>query len=82
MTKQATKKAAKKTAVKKGPKPGPKAGTVLRRTYKEKDYEVTATADGFRMGGKDYTSLTALAKEITGYKAINGRAFFGVNGQK
>jgi hypothetical protein len=53
-----------------------KPGTILTRFYKGKDFKVTVTADGYRYEGKDYKSLTALAKEITGYKVISGPAFF------
>lgn len=51
-------------------------GTLLRRGYKGTDYEVRVGAEGFTMGGAKFTSLTAVAKKITGYKAISGPKFF------
>jgi len=56
----------------------PKAGEKLTRMYRGKEHVVEVIEDGFRYEGHDYTSLTALAKEITGYKAISGPAFFGL----
>lgn len=56
----------------------PKIGEKLTRTYRGTEHVVEIVADGFRYQGHEYTSLTALAKEITGYKAISGPAFFGL----
>lgn len=56
----------------------PAVGEKLTRTYKGKEIVVEVTADGFRYGGETYTSLSALAKKITGYPAISGPAFFGL----
>lgn len=56
----------------------PKVGERITRTYRGKDHVVEVVEGGFRYQGRDYTSLTALAKEITGYKAISGPAFFGL----
>ncbi len=54
-------------------------GETFERTYKGKLHKVTATPDGFRYGRKTYASLTAVAKEVTGYKAVSGPRFFGVD---
>jgi Protein of unknown function (DUF2924) len=51
-------------------------GSTLVREYKGKKFTVEILAEGYRMGGKDFPSLTALAKQITGYSAISGPAFF------
>lgn len=55
----------------------PVPGTVISREYKGKTYKVTVLKVGFRYGGKDYTSLTAVAKAIIGSDSeINGYAWF------
>lgn len=54
----------------------PSTGTVLHRSYKGKDLEVRVLADGFEFEGETYSSLSALAKRITGYPAISGPVFF------
>jgi hypothetical protein len=56
-----------------------KPGTRLIRQYKGKPHEVTITADGFGYDGKTYTSLSAIARHITG-TPWNGRIFFGLKG--
>lgn len=56
----------------------PKVGEKITRSYRGKDHIVEIIDGGFRHAGHDYTSLTALAKEITGYRAISGPAFFGL----
>lgn len=55
----------------------PAVGSVIEREYKGKMLKVTVLEDGFRYGGKSYTSLSALAKEITG-QIWNGIRFFGL----
>jgi hypothetical protein len=54
-------------------------GTVLRRTYKGREY-VAEVLQGGRVlaNGQVYRSLTELARDITGQRAISGPAFFGV----
>ena len=56
----------------------PKVGEKITRTYRGTEHVIEVVEDGFRYQGHDYTSLTALAKEITGYKTISGPAFFGL----
>ncbi len=58
-----------------------KAGTRLIRQYKGKKYEVTATENGFEYEGKQYSSLSTIATEITG-TSWNGKVFFGAKRQK
>jgi hypothetical protein len=53
-------------------------GSVLKRVYKGKEYVCTVVQNGFEYEGKVYRSLTAVAKTITGYKAISGTDFFKV----
>jgi len=61
------------------PKPNRKlrAGTRLVREWQSKVHEVAVTKDGFVWNGKSYSSLSAIATEITGTK-WNGWVFFGV----
>ena len=54
-----------------------KPGTRLVRQYKGTRYEVIATHEGFLYQGKEYKSLSMIAREITGTR-WNGKLFFGV----
>lgn len=56
----------------------PAIGEKMTRTYKGREIVVEVLKGGFRYEGATYASLTALAKQITGYKAISGPAFFGL----
>ena len=49
---------------------------MLHRSYKGRDLEVRVLADGFEFEGETFSSLSALAKHITGYPAISGPVFF------
>lgn len=56
----------------------PVAGTMLTREYREKEYRVIATADGnYSYDGRTYTSLSQIAREITGTR-WSGPVFFGL----
>ncbi|WP_243295914.1 DUF2924 domain-containing protein [Geothrix mesophila] len=55
----------------------PEAGTVLKRDYKGFTYEVEVKEDQFLYRGRTYTSLSSIAKEITG-TPWNGFTFFGL----
>jgi len=57
-------------------------GDVITREWHGKTYTVTRVADGFEFAGVRHKSLTAIAKSITGAKAISGPRFFGVAEQK
>ncbi|WP_243288756.1 DUF2924 domain-containing protein [Geothrix terrae] len=59
----------------------PEAGSVLRRDYKGFSYEVEVEEDRFRYRGRTYTSLSSIAKEITG-TPWNGFGFFGLKKEK
>jgi hypothetical protein len=66
-----------------GEKPGTepprrlKAGTVLIREYHGERHTVTVIPDGFVWQGSTYTSLSTIAKAITG-TAWSGPRFFGL----
>ena len=55
----------------------PAAGTTLRREHQGFVHEIDVLDRGFRYRGRDYRSLSAIAKEITG-TAWNGFGFFGL----
>lgn len=58
------------------------SGTIIRH-YKGVDHTVQVTAEEGKVkivlyDGETFKSLTAVAQQITGYKAISGPAFFKV----
>lgn len=55
-----------------------KTTRTISRLYKGEEIKVQVTKDGFRYDGEDYTSATAVAKAITGYKNVNGRVWLGI----
>ncbi len=55
----------------------PPAGTELRRTFDGTEHVVTVLDDSFMFGGKQYRSLSLVAREITGTR-WNGFGFFGL----
>jgi hypothetical protein len=78
--KRASAKAVKPSATAKARDPRlPAVGATITRTYKGKEFKVEVTEGGFRHAGKDWRSLTALARAITGYKAVSGPRFFGTD---
>jgi len=54
-----------------------KAGTVLVREYRGERHTVTVAPDGFVWQGTTYSSLSTIARTITG-TAWNGPRFFGL----
>jgi Protein of unknown function (DUF2924) len=56
-----------------------KPGTVLVRDYQGERHTVTVAADSFDWQGTTYTSLSAIARAITG-TAWSGPRFFGLHG--
>src|SRR5947209_19723494 len=54
-----------------------KPGTKLIRTWKEATHEVMVLNDGFAWNGVRHTSLSTIAKTITG-TSWNGWTFFGI----
>lgn len=84
VSKKVLKKQIAAPAVAEAPKPArrkstpPATGTVLVRKYKSQEYMVKVLEKGFECNGLQYRSLTALAKDITGAKAISGYVFFKI----
>jgi hypothetical protein len=58
-----------------------KQGVTLVREWNGRTYQVNVHETGFKMDGKDYTSLSAIAQKITGAK-WSGPRFFGLNTKK
>jgi hypothetical protein len=56
-------------------------GTRLIRQWRAKSHEVVTTESGFEYRGKSYSSLSKIAREITGTR-WSGPAFFGLNGTR
>lgn len=54
-----------------------KPGAVFVRTWKDKSHRVMVLDDGFAFEGRTYTSLSEIAREITGTR-WNGPKFFGL----
>ena len=54
------------------------AGTHLVREWNGRSYQVEVVEGGFRMDGKDWKSLSAIAKHITG-ATWSGPRFFGLS---
>lgn len=74
---KASPKASTKPAAERDPRL-PAAGSTIERTWHDKKYSVVCGAADFEYDGKPFSSLTAVAKEITGAKAINGFFWFGL----
>lgn len=60
----------------------PSVGSKIKRKYKGETYEVSCLASSFKYDGEEYKSLSAVAREITGAKSINGFFFFGLTEKK
>lgn len=54
-----------------------KLGTLLVRVWQGRTHRIIVIADGFAWNGANYSSLSAIAKAITG-TSWNGWAFFGL----
>ena len=61
----------------KKPKGQPRPGTTLQREWHGTQIRVLVTTDGFEWNGDIYTSMSAVARAITGSR-WNGRLFFGL----
>ncbi len=55
----------------------PRPGSTLTRRYRGHEIRVAVLEDGFEYEGRQYASLSALAREITGQR-WNGLLFFGL----
>ena len=53
----------------------PEPGTRLRRQYQDREIVVTVLEDGFEFESRQYRSLSAIAREVTGTR-WNGLLFF------
>lgn len=56
-------------------------GTRLVRSWQERTYTVLVTAEGYVMGDRQFTSLSQIAKAITGTE-WSGPRFFGLGERK
>lgn len=56
-------------------------GTRFVRIWNDRRYEVIAAENGFEFDSRIFTSLSAVAREITGTR-WNGRLFFGLKNNK
>jgi hypothetical protein len=59
----------------------PTSGAVIVKEWKGKKLEVKILKSGFEYEGKNYNSLSMLAKEISGY-GVSGPIFFGLRKPK
>ena len=59
----------------------PITGTRLLREWQGVEYVVNVTADGFEWQGRQYKSLSAIARAITGTR-WNGWVFFGLKNHR
>jgi len=59
----------------------PRPGTAIVRDYKGRRFVVNVRDDGFEWDGVRYSSLSAVAKAITG-SHLNGFRFFGLGGDQ
>lgn len=57
------------------------AGSKITRSYKGVVHTVEVISNGYLYNGKQYKSLSGIAKAITG-KSWNGKVFFGVKDEK
>ena len=60
---------------------GPVTGTRFHRIWRGERYEVTSVDGGFVWNGRQFKSLSAVAKAITG-QHWNGKLFFGLTDRK
>lgn len=56
-------------------------GSKITRSYKGVVHTVEVISNGYLYNGKQYKSLSGIAKDITG-KSWNGKVFFGVKDEK
>ncbi|MBZ5640607.1 MAG: DUF2924 domain-containing protein [Acidobacteriia bacterium] len=59
----------------------PSPGTVITRRYHGREIRVVVTEDGFEWDGRQFGSLTEVARAVTG-QHWNGRLFFGLTERK
>src|SRR5262245_30709030 len=54
----------------------PAVGATIAKEWHGKTLKVLCTKSGFEYAGKPYTSLSAVAKEASGFASVNGYLFF------
>jgi hypothetical protein len=54
----------------------PAPGSTIERVYKGRAIRVAVLEKGFRLGKREFSSLSALARHVTGAASINGPLFF------
>lgn len=81
LLKQLEAAAASKTAAMPAPQSKLKPGTRLMREWNGSMYSVLVTADGFDFAGRSWSSLTMIARQITGAHQ-SGPRFFGLKRAK
>lgn len=59
----------------------PPAGSTIKKTWRGMNIEVRVAENGFEWNGKQYKSLSRIAWELYGGKAVNGFLFFGLIGR-
>ena len=59
----------------------PPVGTVIHRAHKGEVHEITVLDDGFEYEGRHYTSLSTIAREVTG-TSWNGFLWAGLTKRK
>ena len=57
-------------------------GTVITKQYRGNELRVVVREDGFEYDGAMFSSLTGVAKRVSGCRSINGRLFFGLSTRK
>lgn len=59
----------------------PMPGAIITKEYENRRLDVCVLEKGFEFEGKQYRSLSAIAREVTGTQ-WNGFAFFGLGGEQ
>ena len=59
----------------------PPVGTIIRRAHKGEVHEITVLDEGFEYQGRHYTSLSTIAREVTG-TSWNGFLWAGLSKRK
>lgn len=56
----------------------PAAGSTILKTYKGRELSVLVGPSSFTFEGREYPSLSKIAREVIGGQQVNGFAFFGL----
>ncbi len=60
----------------------PPVGSVISKNYKGVELQATVRDDGIEFQGRMFSSLTAVAKHVTGCRSISGRLFWNLVARK